>query len=353
MISGPIPSPSATVMDTFCIVRYYKQKEDEPQRKMLKTLFEKQKKSIDQFFVSLDVIAAEKVLEKVRSCSGVVLLTGVGKSGHVAQKISATMVSTGTRASFLCPLHALHGDLGFVSANDLFLMFSKSGESQELLDLLPYIQRKGAYSIAIVSQESSRLAKQANMSMVLPVDEELCPFDLAPTISTTVQMLFGDCLAIALMQSRKFSVEDFALNHPAGFLGRKITMKVVDLMLKKEHLPLCKQSDLLIDSLHELSAKKCGCLLVCDDQGSLRGIFTDGDLRRAIQINGPQALQLSLSQLMTAAPLTVSSHLLVYEAMGKMEADPTRLVTALPVVENGELIGLLRMHDIVQAGMSR
>lgn len=320
---------------------------------MLKTLFEKQKKSIDQFFSSLDVPAAEKVFEKVRACSGVILLTGVGKSGHIAQKIAATMVSTGTRASFLCPLHALHGDLGFVNANDLFLLFSKSGESQELLDLLPSIQRKGAFTIAVVSKLHSRLAKQADMSMILPVDEELCPFDLAPTISTTVQMLFGDCLAIALMQSRRFSVDDFALNHPAGFLGRKITMKVVDLMLKKEHLPIGKLSDLLIDSLHELSAKKCGCLLVCDDRGDLKGIFTDGDLRRAIQSKGPQALQLSLSELMTTVPLTVSSHLLVYDAMRTMESDAARLVTALPVVENGELIGLLRMHDIVQAGMSR
>lgn len=315
---------------------------------MLKTLFEKQKKSIDHFFSALDISSAEKVFEKVRACTGVVILSGVGKSGHIAQKISATMVSTGTKSSFLCPSHALHGDLGFVSPNDLFLMFSKSGESQELIDLLPYVRKKGAFVIAVVSQKNSRLAKSSDIAMILPVEQELCPFDLAPTISTTVQLLFGDCLAIALMQAKRFSIEDFGANHPSGLLGRKITMRVADLMLKQDELPLCKLEDLLIDTLHELSAKKCGCLLVCDDAGQLQGIFTDGDLRRALQSKGAHVLQLPLSELMTVSPRTVPSHLLVFDAMQRMEA-----VTVLPVVENGKAIGLLRMHDIVQAGMTR
>lgn len=240
---------------------------------MLKTLFDKQKNSLDYFFSTLDIATAEKVFEKVRACKGFVILCGVGKSGHIAQKIAATMVSTGTRATFLCPSHALHGDLGFVTSNDLFLLFSKSGESQELLDLLPYIQKRGAFTIAVVSQMHSRLAAAVDLTMFLPVKQELCPFDLAPTTSTAVQLLFGDCLSIRLMEDRKFSVRDFAENHPAGFLGRKITMKVLDLMLKQESLPLCKQGDKLIDTLHELSAKKCGCLLVCDKKNTSSGFL--------------------------------------------------------------------------------
>lgn len=318
---------------------------------MLKTLFEKQKKSLDHFFSTLAIADVENVFEKLRSCSGVVILSGVGKSGHIAQKISTTLISTGTRASFLCPAHALHGDLGFVSPQDIFLLFSKSGESRELIDLLPYVQKKGAFTIAAVSQANSRLAKAADLAIVLPVNQELCPYDLAPTTSTAVQLLFGDCLAIALMQAKQFTVNDFASNHPAGFLGRKITLKVVDIMLKNEQLPICRPNDRLMDKLHELSVKKCGCLLVCDEEGILKGMFTDGDLRRAIESKGSDALQMPLSQLMIRMPLTISSSLLAIDAMHQMEADPSRLVTVLPVVENERVIGLLRMHDVVQAGL--
>lgn len=318
---------------------------------MLKSLFTKQKESLDFFFSKLDVGVSEIILEKLLSCKGVVVLSGVGKSGHIAQKISATFVSTGTRSTFLCPVHALHGDLGFVTSQDVFLLFSKSGESQELLELLPHIKKKGAFTIAVVSQIQSRLAKGADMAVCLPVEKELCPFDLAPTTSTAVQLLFGDCLAIALMQSKAFTVQDFAANHPSGFLGRKITMKVSDLMLKKDQLPVCRADDRLIDVLHELTSKKCGCLLVCDGWMRLEGIFTDGDLRRAIQSKGGEALQMTLAKLMTFSPLTADPHLLAVEALRQMEADSSRLVMALPVVQEGKVIGLLRMHDIVQAGL--
>lgn len=319
---------------------------------MLKTLFERQKKSLDHFFSSVDVSAVEKVLEKMFSCKGVLILMGVGKSGHIAQKIAATLSSTGSRSSYLCPSHALHGDLGFVTKDDIFLLFSKSGESQELLDLIPHIRRKGAFIIAAVSHENSRLAKVSDLSICLPLKEELCPFNLAPTTSTALQLLFGDSLAIALMQKRQFTMNDFAANHPSGFLGRKLTMKVADLMLKGEQLPICRPEDKLIDILHELSAKKCGCLLVCDAEGHLKGIFTDGDLRRAIESKGASSLQETLSRLMTASPLTIPSHQLVVEAMRQMEADSSRLVTVLPVLEQNRVVGLLRMHDIVQAGLA-
>jgi len=318
---------------------------------MLQTLFAKQREYLDHFFSTVDLACVEKVLEKVHGCQGVVVLSGVGKSGHIARKISTTLISTGTRSTFLCPSHALHGDVGFIQPQDICLLFSKSGESQELLDLIPHLQRKGSFVIAAVSHMQSRLAKSADMAVFLPVQQELCPFDLAPTTSTTVQLLFGDCLAIALMEKRRFSMAEFATNHPAGFLGRKMTLKVSDLMLSKEQIPICFLEDRLIDSLHELSTKKCGCLLVCDPNLSLCGIFTDGDLRRAVEKKGGDALQLPLKDLMSAFPITIKSDMLAFDAMRVMEKDPSRLVTVLPVVENGILLGLLRMHDILQAGL--
>ncbi len=318
---------------------------------LLKNLFKQQQSSLNHFYEQIDLTSVEKVFEKLRLCSGVVILSGVGKSGHIAQKVSATLSSTGTRSIFLSPAHALHGDLGFVTAEDLFLCFSKSGESQELLSLLPHLQKRAVFSIAAVSEPHSRLAKAADLSILLPVAKELCPYDLAPTTSTAVQLLFGDCLAIALMQAKNFAIADFAANHPGGFLGRKITLSVSDLMLKGEAIPLCRPSDRLIDVLHELTVKRCGCLLVSDEMGHLQGIFTDGDLRRAIQGKGSDALETPLSQLMTTSPLTTSSHRLAIDAMRQMEENPARLITVLPVLETGKVIGLLRIHDIIQAGL--
>lgn len=318
---------------------------------MLQELLEEERRYLNRFFDALDLKEAEKICDKLLHCKGMIFLSGVGKSGHIAQKIATTFVSTGTKAMFLSPAHALHGDIGIVAPGDLFLALSKSGESQELLDLLPHIQRKEAFTIALVSEPNSRLANVSHLSMILPVEKELCPFDLAPTTSTAVQLIFGDCLAIALMRAKGLTVDDFAMNHPGGFLGRKIALKVADLMLKGEALPLGRLQDKLIDVLHELSAKRCGCLLVADDQRRLKGIFTDGDLRRAIQTKGADALQNSLSELMVQVPRTTHAGCLAIEAMRQMEADPQRPITVLPVIENEQIVGLLRMHDILQAGL--
>lgn len=318
---------------------------------MIKTLFENQRDYLNHFFDSVSLKEVESAFEKILQCKGTVILSGVGKSGHIAQKIAATLVSTGTKASFLSPSHALHGDIGVISSEDIFLGFSKSGESQELLDLLPYVQKRGVTTIAIVSQLASRLSKNCELSVHLPVKKELCPYDLAPTTSTAVQLIFGDCLAIGLMQAKQFTVGDFASNHPAGLLGRKITLKVADLMLKGDEIPNCQREDKLIDLLHKLSAKRCGCLLVVDRDFHLQGIFTDGDLRRSIEIKGPDILQRPIGELMTLSPQTISADLLALAAMKKMEENPNRLITVLPVIEKGQLVGLIRMHDIIQAGL--
>ncbi len=319
---------------------------------MIQELLREQRLSLDPYFERLDCARADALLQLLISCKGTVVCSGVGKSGHIAQKIAATFLSTGTKAFFLDPMHAAHGDLGYVSETDVFLAFSKSGETDELLGLLPFIRKKKAKTVAIVSNPRSRLALQSDLAIELPFEKELCPFDLAPTTSTAVQLLFGDCLAIALMRSKQVSLGDYALNHPGGLIGRRIALKVFDLMLKNEQLPLCKPMQKLIEVLPELSAKRCGCLLVVDESHRLIGIFTDGDLRRALETRGSASLEASVQELMTASPRFISPGLSAWDAMRKMEENPSRLITVLPVVENRRVVGLLRMHDVLQAGLS-
>lgn len=319
---------------------------------MLKTIFEEQRKYLNQFFDTIDPIQSQKVLETLLACKGIVILTGVGKSGHIAEKIAATFSSTGTRSIFLDPAKALHGDIGFVGREDILICLSKSGHSQELIDLLPYAQKKRIFTIAVVSTPQSKLAKMCDLTMLLPVQREICPYDLAPTTSTAAQLIFGDCLAVALMEAKQFSMSDFAVNHPAGSLGRKISFKVADLMLKGDALPCCKPESVLLGVLHELSTKRCGCLLVADDENYLCGIFTDGDLMRAIESKGPGALSMPLSKLMTSLPKCIAPDKLAIEAVQKMEEDPARLITVLPVLEEGKVVGLIRLHDILQKELS-
>jgi arabinose-5-phosphate isomerase len=318
---------------------------------MIRTLIKEQRQYLNTYFEQLDCQKAAQILDLLLSCRGTLVLSGVGKSGHIAQKIAATFLSTGTKAFFLDPTQAIHGDLGFVTSSDLLLAFSKSGESQELLDLIPYVRNRNAKSIAIVSHEQSRLSTLCDYSICLPVERELCPFDMAPTTSTAVQLLFGDCLAIALMRTKKITLNDFARNHPGGLIGRRISLKVRDLMLQGEALPLCHPNDCLLDVLPELSAKRCGCLLVVDSNDVLLGIFTDGDLRRSLQTIGSKALESSLSQLMTPSPRFISPDCLAWDAMKQMEQNPQHLITVLPVLENNRVAGLLRMHDILQIGL--
>jgi len=318
---------------------------------MLQELFEEHRALLNRFFDRIDCHQVEKVLEKILGCKGVVLLTGIGKSGYIAQKIATTFSSIGTRSFFLSPTDALHGDIGFVSPADLFLVFSKSGESEELVALLPHVRKRGAYIIGCICDPHSRLARGSDLAVVLPIDKELCPHDLAPTTSTAAQLIFGDCLAVALMRAKKFSRSDFAANHPAGFLGRRITLKVSDLMLQGNEIPLCHPDQKLIEALHELSSKRCGCLLVVGEAQQLLGIFTDGDLRRAIESIGPGFLQCKIADIMTPSPKKIEPGVLAFDAMRQMEEEPTRPVTVLPVVEGEKVIGLLRMHDILQAGL--
>lgn len=319
---------------------------------MLKELFKKEKESLNHFFDNLDVDSTERLFDILKDCKGLIILTGVGKSGLVAEKISLTLTSTGTRAFFLSPATALHGDIGMVSKDDVFIMFSKSGESEELLCMVPYLRNKGVTIIAVVSQTNSRLSKAADLTIMLPMENELCPFNLVPTTSSTIQLIFGDVLSIALMTHKNFSVMEFAMNHPAGKIGRRLTIKVKDLMLKDNDLPLAYPEDKLVDTLVELSNKKCGCMLVVDKKNELQGIFTDGDLRRALQTKGSSALESPLKDVMTLSPRHVDSSKMASEALEMMEADQKRPITVLPVLEGGKkVVGLIKMHDILQSGL--
>jgi arabinose-5-phosphate isomerase len=318
----------------------------------MRDLFKKQKSHIDYFFDKLDYNQAERFVEFCLDVKGLLVLTGVGKSGIVAEKVAMTLSSTGTRAIHLPPTNFLHGDLGILTRDDLVIFFSKSGETEELYGLIPFIQKKGAKLAALVCNPESRLAKSADCFVCLPVERELCPFDLAPTTSTAVQALFGDVFAVALMKAKAFSIVDYALNHPAGAIGKKMSTTVDMLMFQGDKVPLATRDRILSEVLDELTEKKCGCLVIVDENQALLGILTDGDLRRALQAHGPSVLQKSIHELMTYTAISIPQETLAWEALKVMQKDPRRWISVLPVLDRDrKVIGLIRMHDIIQSGI--
>lgn len=319
---------------------------------MLSELLIEQRRNIDHYFAHLDLTEVDKVVQECLNTKGLIIFTGVGKSGIIAEKIAMTMISTGTKALYLPPTNFLHGDIGILSEHDLFVMMSRSGETEELLNLVPFAKKRGSRLLAIVSNPHSRLAKHCDIAVNLPFEKELCPFDLAPTSSTTVQLLFGDMLAIALMRTKGFDLSAYALNHPSGAIGKKMSVTVEELMFKENQVPYASPDHKLIDVLVELSNKKCGALLIVDDQKNFLGIFTDGDLRRSLQNQGSQVLEKRMGDLMTSRALTIERGKLAWEAMKLMQKDPKKFVMTLPVVDQGKVVGILRMHDLVQAGIS-
>lgn len=319
---------------------------------MLKELLEKQKAYTNHYFDHLDLIATKKIVDLILHCKGMIFLSGVGKSGLVASKIAVTMVSTGTRAMFISPTDAVHGDLGMVTKDDIVIMLSKSGETDELISLAPSIRNKGAILVGLVCNAQSRLATACHYVMVLPFEAELCPHDLSPTMSTVFQSLFGDLVAIALMLEKNFSVDQFALNHPSGRIGKRITMRVKDIMLTGPKIPLCLPQEKLQEALIELSNKRCGCILIADEEKNLLGLFTDGDLRRTLQKYGAKVLDTPMKDLMVVNPRSIHPEILAWEAMKIMEADFQRRFMMLPVIDDSnKVVGLLHLHDIIQSGI--
>lgn len=318
---------------------------------MLQELITLQSRSLESLYAHLSIEELETLFAALKACKGLIFCTGIGKSAFVAQKVAATMASTGTRAMFLSATDALHGDIGMVSSGDVVIIFSKSGESDELISLLPYLRNKGAKLAAIVNSPKSRLEDGCSLVLHLASVKEICPFDMAPTTSSVTQMLIGDLLAVALMKEHRFGIEDFARNHPAGKLGKRISVYVRDIMWKGKKIPKCRPEDRLVDVLEEFSSKAAGVLLVLDPEGKLAGIFTDGDLRRSLQKEGAGVLEMPMQRLMTVSARTLQPDALVWDAMREMES-PTGRITVMPVLDQERhVVGLLRMHDIIQLGL--
>jgi arabinose-5-phosphate isomerase len=301
----------------------------------------------------LDPDQVERAVQLLANCQGKVVLTGVGKSGIVGRKIAATFTSSGTVAVYLHPSDALHGDLGIVTADDIAVILSNSGETDELIAMLPYLRRRRVPIVAIVGNLGSTLARHADVILDASVDKEACPFNLAPTASTTVALAIGDALAMTLMQAKGLTAEDFALNHPAGRLGKRLTLRVRDLMHTGGDNPTVAPQASWIQVLDAMSRGGLGAVNVIDAAGKLVGIITDGDLRRTVQRANPlQLADLTAGAIMTLEPTVVVPELLAYDALQLMENRASQ-ISVLPVVDDQRrCIGLLRLHDIVRSGLS-
>ncbi|XP_024375343.1 probable arabinose 5-phosphate isomerase [Physcomitrium patens] len=319
--------------------------------RQLKQLFQDQQQLLDHFFKNLNYKEVQAFTQLCADTKGVIFFSGVGKSGFVAQKCAQTLVSTGTKAVFLSPTDALHGDIGLVGPNDVLVLFSKSGATEELNKLIPCARAKSAYLVGISSLKHSNFRKMCDMHVYLPLERELCPFDLAPVTSTAIQMLFCDTVAIALMKAKNLTREQYALNHPAGRIGRRLSFRVEDIMRKGDSLPLCRESDLIMDQLVELTVKGYGCLIVIDASNRLLGTFTDGDLRRALNSSRENIFHLQVGEMCNREPRWIEENVMAIAAMKKME-EGASAVTFLPVLDyNKVVIGLITLHDLVSAGL--
>ena len=287
-----------------------------------------------------------QALSLILNCRGRVIVSGMGKSGHIARKIAATLASTGTPAYFVHPAEASHGDLGMITSDDVLIALSNSGESDELLNILPSIKRQGAKLIAMTGNPQSSLARDADTHLNAGVVQEACPLNLAPTASTTAALALGDALAVALLDARGFGAEDFARSHPGGSLGRKLLTRIRDVMRTGDAVPTVLGDASVTEATREISRGGIGMTVVVADDLKILGIFTDGDLRRAIVSN--LALQrLTVSDVMSVNPRRIDPDKLTAEAVKMMDKHK---INQLPVAdENGRLIGALNMHDLFQA----
>lgn len=298
------------------------------------------KNRIDESFI----LACETLL----TCKGRIIVSGMGKSGHIAGKIAATLASTGSPAFFVHPGEASHGDLGMIQAGDAVIAISNSGSSEELLLIIPMIKRMGVPIITLTGKQDSAMAKLATINLDVSVDREACPLGLAPTASTTATLAMGDALAIALLEARGFSMDDFALSHPGGALGRRLLLRVSDIMVTGDAVPIVDAKTPLPDALLTMTRSGFGMTLIADSSLKIQGVFTDGDLRRAID----QRVDLSATEVgsvMTAGGKSVTPETLAVEALDIMEKYK---ITALPVVDDNHAVcGALKMHDLLASGV--
>jgi arabinose-5-phosphate isomerase len=312
-------------------------------------LLQLEARAIEQAAKRLEKSVVRKTIEILQKCEGKIIVTGVGKSGIIAQKIAQTLTSTGTVAVFVHPSDAIHGSLGVITKGDVLIALSNSGETDEILLLLPTLQKRKICIISIVGNTNSTLARQSDIVLDASVDQEACPLNLAPTTSTTVSLALGDALAMTLMQAKGLTAEDFAANHPAGRLGKRLTLKVANLMHESPNIfPAANWFEVI----KAISKHSLGAVNVIDENERLIGIVTDGDLRRTIEKTKAESLEnLTAEQMMTKNPITATPEMLAFEALKLMENRPMQ-ISVLPVVNEKEIcVGLLRLHDIVRSGL--
>lgn len=288
-----------------------------------------------------------KAVDLVFFCKGKIVVTGVGKSGLIGQKIASTLASTGTPSFFMHPAEGIHGDLGMLSKNDVVIAISNSGESNEISQIIPVVKRMGLPLISMTGNRSSTLAKSGDAVLDISVKEEACPLGLAPTASTTATLAMGDALAVAVLDKRGFNKEDFALLHPGGSLGKRLLVRVSDLMHTGEAIPLVTENTVMKVALFEITSKRLGVTGVLDDEGFLEGAITDGDLRRAME-KGLDVLNKNAAEIMTRNPKKIGADALAAEALQKMEQHS---ITSLFVMDGEKVAGIVHLHDLLKAGV--
>ena len=309
--------------------------------------------------ISLELNAVQQLLSRVDSdfakacqhlltCSGRIIVVGMGKSGHIARKIAATFASTGSPSFFVHPGEASHGDMGMITAEDAVLALSNSGETSEVITLLPLLKRLGTPLISMTGNPHSSLALAADAHINTSVDKEACPLDLAPTSSTTTALVMGDALAIALLEARGFTAEDFAFSHPGGALGKRLLLKVKDIMHTGSRIPEVRLGTSVSDALLEITHKGLGMTTIVDEHRTIVGVFTDGDLRRTLD-RGIDLKQTSIDDVMTSHCKTISPDILAAEALKIM--DDSKINALICVDENQKAVGAINMHDLLKAGV--
>jgi arabinose-5-phosphate isomerase len=310
-------------------------------------VIETEARAVSQLAARIDSLFA-RACQLMLACEGRVVVIGMGKSGHIGNKIAATLASTGTPAFFVHPGEASHGDLGMITPKDVVLALSNSGETAEILTILPIIKRLDVPLIALTGKPQSTLARAATVNLNVGVEKEACPLDLAPTSSTTAALVMGDALAISLLDARGFTADDFARSHPAGALGRRLLLLIDDIMHTGDAIPRVQEDTSLRDALLEMTAKRLGMTAVVDAQGKLTGLFTDGDLRRTLD-RAVDIHTTPIREVMTRDPRTIQPGLLAAEALQVMDS---RKINGLIVVNaQQEPVGALNMHDLLRAGV--
>jgi len=290
----------------------------------------------------------DKAVEMIYACKGRVIITGMGKSGLVARKIVATMNSTGTAAVFLHPSDAVHGDLGMVRENDVVICISKSGDTEEICEIIPLLRRIGVKIISLIGSLNSYLGKESDLVLDISVKEEACPHDLAPTASTTATLVMGDALAVALLEKRNFTKEDFAMFHPGGNLGKQLLLKIEEIMVSGEAVPAVREEVSLSEAIFEMTSKRLGATCVVDNKGILTGIITDGDLRRLLGRTN-NVSNVKAREAMSVNPKTIRNNALAVVALEVMERFS---ITQLVVVnEEHRPVGMVHLHDLVKTGL--